>query len=39
MARRKKVKQSKAKQSKIKQLWQSTKKQLKRFWDYVCSYW
>ena len=33
MARRKKVKQSKA-----KQLWQSIKKQLKRFWDYVCSF-
>jgi hypothetical protein len=38
MARRKKIKQSKAKQSKIKQLWQSIKKQLKRFWDYVCSF-
>ena len=25
--------------TKIKQLWQSIKKQLKRFWDYVCSCW
>ena len=24
--------------AKIKQLWQSIKKQLKRFWDYVCSF-
>ena len=34
MARRKKVKQSKA-----KQVWQSIKEYFKNCWDSVCSYW